>query len=119
MADSNIQSIYPLTPMQEGILFHTLESPEAGAYFNQFTCRLEGPLDSGQFERALRDAFERHSALRTLFTWEKRDQPLQIVRRRVELPLSTLDWRDKKPDVAADDIEAFLQRDRAVHPPID
>ena len=80
MADSNIQAIYPLTPMQEGILFHSLESPAAGTYFNHFTCRLEGPLDTDRFERAWRDAYSRHPALRTLFTWEKRDRPLQIAR---------------------------------------
>src|SRR6056300_667203 len=95
MAESNIQAIYPLTPMQEGILFHTLESPHTGTYFNQFTCRIEGSLDADRFERAWRDAFSRHAALRTLFTWEKRDRPLQIVRRRVELPYTTMDWRDK------------------------
>ena len=75
MADSNIEAIYPLTPMQEGILFHTLESPAAGMYFNHFTCCLEGPLNEDRFKSAWRNAFSRHAALRTLFTWERRDRP--------------------------------------------
>jgi amino acid adenylation domain-containing protein len=112
MVDRNIQAIYPLTPMQEGILFHTLESPAAGTYFNHFTCRLDGSFDIERFERAWQAAFARHAALRTLFTWEKRDRPLQIVRQRVELPFSILDWRKKDRATAEADLEAFLESDR-------
>jgi amino acid adenylation domain-containing protein/non-ribosomal peptide synthase protein (TIGR01720 family) len=112
MAARNIQAIYPLTPMQEGILFHTLESPAAGTYFNQFTCRFDGPLDIERFERAWQAAFARHAALRTLFTWEKRERPLQIVRKRVELPFATLDWCEKDRVTVEADLEAFLESDR-------
>ncbi len=112
MADKNIQAIYPLTPIQEGILFHVLESPRTGMYFNQFTCRIEGKLDLNRLERAWQAAFARHSALRTLFTWEKRDRPLQIVRSRVDVPVRKLDWQDKDSKAQTVALETFLQSDR-------
>lgn len=112
MADKNIQAIYPLTPMQEGILFHTLESPRAGMYFNQFTCRIEGPLDTDRFERVWQAAFAGHAVLRTLFTWERRDRPLQIVRRRVTAPWTVIDWRDRNRADADAVLKEFLQADR-------
>lgn len=112
MADKNIQAIYPLTPLQEGILFHVLESPRTGMYFNQFMCEIEGPLDVGRLQRAWQVVFARHAALRTLFTWERRDKPLQIVRKRIEVPLRELDWRDKSKEAQVVGLEAFLQSDR-------
>ena len=86
MGKQNIQAIYRLSPMQEGILYHTLESARPGAYFEQYSCTLEGPVDAAPLESAWQRVAERHPALRTLFTWEGREKPLQIVRERVSLP---------------------------------
>ena len=47
--------LYPLTPVQEGMLFHTLADPEAGHYVEQFVCRLRGELDLA----ALRESWQR------------------------------------------------------------
>ena len=113
MADKNIQSIYTLTPLQEGILFHSLESPDSRAYFNQLTCRIHGQLDCVRMQRAWEAVFARHDALRTLFTWENRQRPLQIVRRHVELPFEVLDWQNKDPERRTGDMSALLQSDRA------
>ena len=94
MTDPNIEAVYALTPLQEGILYHTLDGTTPGVYFTQFVCRLDGELDEPLLRRCWQDAVARHAALRTLFTWERRSQPLQVVRRRVELPWQSLDWRD-------------------------
>ena len=112
MADRNIQAIYPLTALQEGILFHTLESPRSGTYFNQFSCRIEGPLDRDRFRRAWNAAFAKHAALRTLFTWEKRERPLQIVRQRVDVPFKAIDWQGNDSADLEAGLEAFLEADR-------
>ncbi|WP_431685778.1 amino acid adenylation domain-containing protein [Hahella sp. NBU794] len=75
----DIKNIYPLTPVQEGMLFHALLEPESSAYFQQTAWRLRGELDADAFEQAWRLLAQRHDLLRTLFSHQQSDQPLQIV----------------------------------------
>src|SRR6185369_4222495 len=75
----DIEDIYPLSPMQQGLLFHTLYAPEASEYFVQLSCTLQGELDSEAFRRVWQEVLERHSITRTSFVWENLKQPLQIV----------------------------------------
>ena len=89
----DIEAIYPLSPTQQGILFHTLYEPESTIYFEQFQLTMYGNLDPGIFERSWQLLVERHSALRTLFVWKNRKQSVQVVRKEVNLPWSNLDWR--------------------------
>jgi amino acid adenylation domain-containing protein len=112
MAQQNIEAIYPLTPVQEGILFHNLMEPDAGYYFNQYHCRLRGPLDPDSFIQAWQQIVERHAVLRSLFTWEKRKDPLQIVRKHVELPCEQLDWQAHSAEEQEQRLEAYLEADR-------
>jgi surfactin family lipopeptide synthetase C len=93
-----IEAIYPLSPMQQGMLFHTLYTPESGVYFEQLCFTLNGDdrhpgLDVAAFERAWQSLIDRHPALRTVFAWETRDKPLQVVR---SAP-GPLDARDPLP----------------------
>ena len=87
----NIEAIYPLSPMQQGMLFHSLYSE--GDYFEQFSCAIDGELNVEAFKRALAAVVARHSALRTAFVWKKVERMLQVVQREVELPFELLDWR--------------------------
>ena len=90
---NNIQAIYPLTPMQEGILYHTIESAKSDIYFLQCSCQLTGLSSPDKWQAAWAHLATQHDILRTLFTWKNRPHPLQVVREHVELPWSTLDWR--------------------------
>jgi amino acid adenylation domain-containing protein len=108
----NIEAIYPLSPMQEGILFHSLYTPHSAGYFEQFSYTLEGDLDLLAFEQAWQTILGRHPILRTLFTWEKGSQPLQIVRHEVTLPFAYQDWRSYSPSEQQAQLEAFLIADR-------
>lgn len=112
MRKDNIEAIYPLSSTQEGILFHTLYSPKTGLYFEQFTSELAGELDITAFESSWRQVVARHSALRTLFTWEKRSKPLQIVREKVELAWEHLDWREFSAEVQRERLAALLETDK-------
>jgi len=77
----NIENIYPLSPMQQGILFHSLLAPDAGAYIPQVCITVDGLTDVIAFQKAWEEVFKRHSILRTAFRWEKRDRPFQVVYR--------------------------------------
>ncbi|MES1245675.1 MAG: non-ribosomal peptide synthase/polyketide synthase, partial [Acidobacteriota bacterium] len=88
-----IEDVYPLSPLQEGILFESLYAPGSGVYVEQLLCRLEGDLDAAAFERACRWTVERHAVLRTSFHWRDLERPLQVVHGRAEARLERLDWR--------------------------
>ncbi|MDB9527423.1 amino acid adenylation domain-containing protein [Oscillatoria sp. CS-180] len=109
----NVEDIYPLSPMQQGMLFHTLYAPKAGIYFEQFTCTLRGSLDVENFQRAWQQLAVRHSVLRTHFLWQGLDEPLQIVRQEISLPWQVLDWRSHSASEQALQLEALLQSDRS------
>src|SRR3954452_847645 len=108
-----IEDLFPLTPLQQGLLFHALYEPGSGAYVGQFGFELTGELDVDAFRRAWEAAVERHAALRTGFAWEGGPEPLQVVRRRVEVGLAVEDWRALPAAERAARLEAYLQSDRA------
>jgi len=113
MSGKNIEAIYPLSPMQEGMLFHTLYAPASGVYFEQLSCALAGALDLALFQQAWQHIIDRHPALRTLFVWRNRDKPLQVVRQQVTLPWAHYDWRDMASDEQERRLAALLVEDRA------
>ncbi|HEX2093151.1 MAG TPA: amino acid adenylation domain-containing protein, partial [Longimicrobiaceae bacterium] len=94
----NVESIYPLSPMQLEILLRSLQAPELAEYAEQSCWTMEGDLDASAFERAWQRLADRHPVLRTVFFWEGLDDPLQVVRRRVEVRVDYLDWRDLPAD---------------------
>ncbi|MEH1980819.1 MAG: amino acid adenylation domain-containing protein [Nostoc sp.] len=108
----DIESIYLLSPTQEGMLFHTLYEPESTIYFEQFKLTLHGNLDPSIFERAWQRLVERYSALRTLFVWKNRKQSVQVVRKQVNLPWSNLDWRIFSQQEQEIRLNSFLDTDR-------
>ena len=94
----NVEDVYPLTPTQMGMLFHTLQEPNAGMYIIQVRFELRGQLDLAVFRKAWDLVVSRHSILRTLFAWEGLKEPLQVVRQKIELPIKILDWQQDPPD---------------------
>jgi amino acid adenylation domain-containing protein/non-ribosomal peptide synthase protein (TIGR01720 family) len=78
----------PLTPMQEGMLFHHLREPLADPYVSQIALELAGEVDPDLLARAWQGALEIHPALRASFLWEGLERPVQIIRRNVTLPVA-------------------------------
>ncbi|AWM93341.1 non-ribosomal peptide synthetase [Pseudomonas sp. 31-12] len=94
-AREGLQDLYPLSPMQQGMLFHCLDSPELNPYVNQLSVAVDG-LQVPRFRAAWQTLVERHEVLRAAFRW--RDglaDPMQAVFADVELPIEELDWRDR------------------------
>jgi amino acid adenylation domain-containing protein len=88
----NVEDIYPLSPLQQGMLFHSLLAPESGVYVNQCSCTLRGDVDPEAFRETWHRVLGRHSILRTAFLWEGLEEPLQAVRQKVKIPWEYHDW---------------------------
>src|SRR6185436_5155757 len=112
----DIEDIYPLTPLQSGMLFHSLMAPESGVYVTQATCTLPEDLDTRLFRQAWERLIERHGVLRTAFLWEGLDEPLQVVRKKLSLPWQDLDWRGLPAEEQQRRYEEVRQSDR--HTPL-
>ncbi|MFK7959649.1 MAG: amino acid adenylation domain-containing protein [Phycisphaerales bacterium] len=108
----NVVDAYPLTPMQEGMLFHSMTAPRSGVFMGQFAARLHGTLDVDRFRRAWDVVVSRHAALRTLFMWEGLDDPLQVVRGDVDIDWTIDDWSTVPADAQTRRREEFIERDR-------
>src|SRR5689334_903949 len=91
--DNPIEDIYPLSPMQQGMLFHSLYSGKSEAYFEQLSFTIQGRLDVAMWRQAWERLVERHPALRTAFLCGSREEPLQIVFRRGKVNWQEEDWR--------------------------
>jgi non-ribosomal peptide synthase protein (TIGR01720 family) len=88
-----IEEIYPLTPVQEGMLFHTLYEPEGGMYVQQMSCVLEGELREKEMEEAWQEVVDRHESLRGRYEWEGLERGVQVVEKRVKVEMRVEDWR--------------------------
>jgi amino acid adenylation domain-containing protein len=113
MSLKNVEDFYPLSPMQEGMLFHSLYAPGSGVYVLQFCCEIEGKLDLGKFEQAWARVVARHPVLRTYFVGGGVKKPVQVVERRASVPLRILDWRGLPDEARRRELEDFLASDRA------
>jgi amino acid adenylation domain-containing protein len=92
MSISDIEDIYELSPLQQGILFHSLYDGDVDVYLNQRSFIIDGPLDAGALLRAWQQAVRGHSVLRTSFHWDGLDKPLQVVHRDVPVAMANHDW---------------------------
>jgi amino acid adenylation domain-containing protein/non-ribosomal peptide synthase protein (TIGR01720 family) len=108
-----LEDLYPLSPMQQGMLFHLVDAPAGGVNVEQVTCRLAGPLDQAGLRRAWDAVVARHPVLRTSFHWRTGGQPVQAVHREVSVPWCELDWRGRTDGEQRTGLEEFLDADRA------
>ncbi len=101
VAGPDIAELYPLSPMQQGMLFHTLYAPEGQAYINQLRLDIEG-LDLLTFGRAWQAALDRHDILRSSFHWLGLDSAHQVIRRQVDVQLQVIEDMNADLDALAD-----------------
>jgi len=107
-----LDAIYNLSPLQEGMLFHTLRTPASGVYVVQYSCLLKGDLDVVAFERAWQSVVDRQSVLRTAFIWEELEEAVQVVQAEVKLSLGHQDWRGMTVQEQAERLDVYLKVDR-------
>ncbi len=105
-----IQRLYPATPMQKGMLFHTLMRPDA--YLTQTWPVFRGALDADRLRQAWRAVSEKYDILRTAFVGEI-DRLHQVVVERAEMDWRTQDWRALDPRQREQAFARYRQADRA------
>lgn len=112
MTTQAIEDIYELSPLQSGMLFHTLYEPGSRLYFEQILVPAEDEIDRGDLERAWTLVIAAHPALRTSFHWEQIDKPVQVVHRSVAMRLGFLDLRHTPRSSQAAELTRFCEADR-------
>ena len=108
MAKGNIETIMALTPLQEGMLLHYLRDTSGFRYVNVLEVKLSGTLDVNLVRNAWQALTERYGALRTVFRWEKLNNPVQIV---LNQHMVFFEYRDIMA-THCKEIDAYLQYNR-------
>ncbi|MGH3936026.1 MAG: amino acid adenylation domain-containing protein, partial [Pseudonocardiaceae bacterium] len=109
----NTEDVYPLTPLQAGIVFHSLLGTDTAAYVDQIQLRLSGVSDAHALGAAWQQVVDRTPLLRSAVIWEKVDEPLQVVRREVVLPTAYHDWRELTEEQRDRELRRVAAQDRA------
>jgi amino acid adenylation domain-containing protein/non-ribosomal peptide synthase protein (TIGR01720 family) len=112
MNPKQFADFYPLSPMQQGMLFHSQLAPDSGVYIGQLICRLTGELSPGAFERAWQRVVDRHPVLRSAFLSAELKEPVQVVHRAVTLPCEWHDWRGVAAEEQSQRIQEFVLADQ-------
>ncbi|WP_269856945.1 non-ribosomal peptide synthetase [Streptomyces sp. RPT161] len=107
-----VADLYPVTPMQAGMLFHSLMNPDGRTYVNQVQLVLSGVTDP----HALADAWQRtadaNPMLRTRLVWQETAEPLQVVQHRATVPVTHHDWSGWPVERCERELAALLAEDR-------
>jgi iturin family lipopeptide synthetase B len=92
-----IEDIYRLSPMQEGMFFHSLYDESSTAYFTQVLFRLKGELVVSKIKDSLNESMNRYDILRTIFILQGLSYPLQVVLKERQMKFSYIDLRKMSP----------------------
>ncbi|MGW4277007.1 condensation domain-containing protein, partial [Streptomyces seoulensis] len=107
-----VADVYPLTPMQAGMLFHSLLDPDGRTYVNQVQLVLHGVGDPRLLAEAWQRTADANPALRTRLVWQDTPEPLQVVQHRAPVPVAHHDWTTLPEERRADELDRLLAEDR-------
>ncbi|EEK70326.1 hypothetical protein bcere0007_52480 [Bacillus mycoides] len=110
-----ITDLYPLSPLQEGMIFHTLHDQgeeHVAPYIVQLSFMIRGELDIATFEQAWKSVIQRHEIFRSAFLWDEVEEPLQVVYESVPFKVNVEDWRTLTAEEKEEKRKAFLALDR-------
>ncbi|KIL22623.1 hypothetical protein B4134_0279 [Bacillus safensis] len=107
-----VQDMYYLSPMQEGMLFHTLHHQEKGFYVEQMDMNVKGTLRYDLLEKSMNIIVERYDIFRTVFLHEKVKRPVQVVLKERPFTLDVVDLQDLSEDEQLERIDKFKQQDQ-------
>ncbi|MCD0472740.1 condensation domain-containing protein, partial [Flavobacterium sp. JAS] len=105
--DNTLEDVYKLSPLQQGIYYHWLSDKTNAMYFEQMSYRIKAPgLSIASIEESYNKLVSRHGVLRTSFTYDLSDHPLQLVRKQVANHFS---YRQIPQGIAAADYIALVK----------
>ena len=105
------QATYPLSPLQQGMLFHALSEPRSGVDIEQLTLTLREPVDAAQMQAAWERVVARHGILRTSFRWDGAE-PMQEVWEKVAVPFAVEDRTLYSEEENTAHLAKWLREDR-------
>jgi len=112
---SSIENVYPLSALQQGMLFHVLNTPAARLYVNQQIYDLEGSLDTVALKNAFQLLIDKHETLRSALVFTPQGEPLQVVFRMAEVPWEQHEYSGLSSEQENHVIEELLKVDREKH----
>ncbi len=112
MTNRQIETRYPLTPLQQGMLLHTLSKPNSGVDIQQFLITIKDAINAEAFAQAWQVVIRHHPVLRTAFVWEKLTEAQQTVTAPAAFQLQQQDWQQVEPQQWEEKLEAFRQEDQ-------
>ncbi|MEU5633346.1 non-ribosomal peptide synthase/polyketide synthase [Streptomyces rishiriensis] len=107
-----VEDMYPLTPMQAGMLFHNLLDADDRTYVNQVQLVLAGVTDPHALAEAWQHTVDANPVLRTRLEWQDTAEPLQVVQERATVPVTHHDWTGRPAEDCAHDLDELLATDR-------
>ncbi|MCI0767842.1 non-ribosomal peptide synthase/polyketide synthase [Bacillus sp. TL12] len=110
-----ITDLYPLSPLQEGMIFHTLHDQgdeHVAPYIVQLSFMIKGKMDIPTFEQAWKSVIQRHEVFRTAFVWDEIEEPLQVVYENIPFKVNKEDWRTMTTEEIEEERKVFLALDR-------
>ncbi|MFD8689681.1 amino acid adenylation domain-containing protein [Streptomyces sp. NPDC059651] len=108
-----VEELLPLTPLQEGLLFHTLyDEQTVDPYIGQETLELNGPLDPQALRSAFHGMMDRHAALRAGFAIRSTGDPLQVVLEHADVPWTAADLSHMDEAAQEKEVGRLLDADR-------
>jgi len=108
----SLEDIYPLSSLQEGMLFHLQYQPDSVAFFVQVSYEIRGPLNVEALKRAWGQVVDRYDALRASFHWRDFEEPVQVIHSHVECPFQEHDWTLAPAESLQHKLESYLQADQ-------
>lgn len=109
-----IQKIYPLSPMQEGMLFHSLINDDKKEYFEQISFRISSELKIDLLEESLNKLIQRYDIFRTIFIYKGQNRPRQVVLKSAKIKMRVEDISDMDSNDQVKFIERLKEEDRNI-----
>jgi surfactin family lipopeptide synthetase C len=113
MSLKDIEDIYELSPLQRGMLLHTIYEPTSRAFFEQQSYPVHDAIDVPSLVRAWQQVVKRHPILRSSFHWEGLEKPVQVVHGQTQLLVDVRDWRSCSAVEQEQRLESYLKSDLA------
>ncbi|AVL26440.1 hypothetical protein NBRGN_112_01580 [Nocardia brasiliensis NBRC 14402] len=112
----NLTDVWPVTPLQSGMLFHALLAESSiDAYTTQFVLDLGGAVDATRMHRCAQAVLDRHDNLRVAFAEDAEGKPLQIVQDSLDVPWRLIDLAQLEPGAATAELDRIKAADLADH----